>query len=61
MLRGTDVKRSVFILEVVRIFLEVIGALTLLKLIFVEGQKVITAGGNFVCSVKKAINKVKNS
>ena len=59
---GVDNRKAVFfILEVVRIFLEVIGALTILKYVFLEGQKVVTAGGNFVCSVRKTINKIKNS
>jgi hypothetical protein len=48
-------------LEVLRIFLEAIGALTILKYVLLEGKEVIAAGGKFICSVKRAIYKIKNS
>ncbi len=48
-------------LDVLKIFLETIGALTLLKWVLLEGKEVITAGGKFICSVKKAANRIKNS
>jgi hypothetical protein len=55
------VERGVFLLDFIKIVLEFIGALTILKYVFLEGKEVIAAGGNFICSIKKAINKVKNS
>jgi len=54
-------EKGVFILEVVRIFLEVIGALTILKYVLLEGKEVISAGGKFICSVKKTANRIRNS
>jgi len=52
---------GLFILKLIKIFLEAIGAITILKYVLLEGKEVIAAGGNFICSIKKNINKVKNS
>ena len=54
-------ERGAFILELTKFFLGVIGALTILKYVLLEGKEVIAAGGKFICSIKKAINKVKIS
>ena len=48
-------------LEPVRIFLEVIGGLTLLKYVFGEAKEVVSAAGRFISSIKKVIYKIKNS
>lgn len=57
----SEIKKGVFILDFIKIFLDFVGALTILKYVLLEGKEVIAAGGNFICSIKKAINKVKNS
>jgi hypothetical protein len=51
----------VFFLEVIRIFLEAIGALTILKYVLLEGKEVIAAGGKFICSIKRTANRIKDS
>lgn len=59
--KGCSTTKGVFILDIVRVLLEAIGALTILKYAIREGKQVIAEAGNFACTIRKAIQKVKNS
>jgi len=39
----------------------IVGGLATLKYLLLEGKEVIVAGGKVICSIKKAIHRIRNS